>query len=172
MGTPTFKIVVIGNGGVGKSTFVEQAAAGAEGTYVTKLGAMVTPVHLSTNMGDFVFNCWDTAGQEKFGGLRDGFYVQTMGVIYMFDMTSLASYQALPKWHEDVERNTENVPAVVIGNKADTQDRAVPADELTFHLDHDLPYYELSARDDTNLGEPFLSLAQKLIGRSDLALAP
>ncbi|MGW7337318.1 GTP-binding protein [Streptomyces sp. NPDC054808] len=172
MDTPTFKIAVIGNGGAGKTTFVKQAAAGAEGTYLTNLGAMVTPVHLSTNMGELVFNCWDTAGQEKFGGLRDGFYVQTMGVIYMFDVTSLASYQALPEWHEDVERNTEDVPAVVIGNKADAQGRAVPADELTFHLDHDLPYYELSAQDGTNLAEPFLSLAQKLTGRSDLTLTP
>lgn len=170
--TDFFKIVVLGDGHSGKSTFVKKAGAGAESKYSTQFGAEVTPVRLSTNFGEVEFHCWDIAGQEKFGGLRDAFFVQTSGVIFMFDVTSLASYQALPKWHEQVVRTTDDVPAVVVGNKADVQKRAVPADQLTFHLDNGFHYCETSARAGTNLDEPFVWLARKLTGRSDLTLAP
>ena len=40
------------------------------------LGVEVHPLSFHTNRGQLVFNVWDTAGQEKFGGLRDGYYIQ------------------------------------------------------------------------------------------------
>ncbi|MFH8533269.1 GTP-binding protein [Streptomyces tendae] len=175
MGTTTIsKVVVIGDGGVGKTTFLNKVGVPAKGKYVSSHGAQVVPVYMTTNIGDIEFQCWDTAGQEKFGGLRDGFFIQTTGVILMFDVTSLASYQALPAWYEQVERVSDGdvFSAVVVGNKADAQERAVSADRLTFHLDKGLPYCEVSALAGTNLGEPFIWLARDLTGRRDMALVP
>ena len=40
------------------------------------LGVEVHPLRFHTNRGEIIFNVWDTAGQEKFGGLRDGYYIQ------------------------------------------------------------------------------------------------
>ena len=45
------------------------------------------------------FNVWDTAGQEKFGGLRDGYYIQGQCAIIMFDVTSRVTYKNVPNWH-------------------------------------------------------------------------
>ena len=78
-----------------------------------------------TNFGTICFNVWDTAGQEKFGGLRDGYYIQVSrqeglastpesgdshrllrhaqgqcGII-MFDVTSKITYKNVPNWHRD-----------------------------------------------------------------------
>ncbi|MGW0734427.1 GTP-binding protein [Streptomyces sp. NPDC002851] len=166
--------MVIGNGNAGKTTFVRKAGAGAKSEYLTAFGAEITPVCPSTNIGEIGFQCWDTAGQENFGvdAVRDGFYLSTDGAIFMFDVTSLASYQAIPNWHQHVARATDDVPAVVVGNKADAQKRAVPADQLTFHLDKGFPYCETSALAGTNLDKPFVWLARKLTGRSDLTLVP
>ena len=47
-----------------------------EKKYVATLGVEVHPVSFQTNRGQIQFNVWDTAGQEKFGGLRDGYYIQ------------------------------------------------------------------------------------------------
>jgi len=43
---------------------------------VATLGVEVHPLIFHTNRGPIKFNVWDTAGQEKFGGLRDGYYIQ------------------------------------------------------------------------------------------------
>lgn len=74
---PSFKCVLVGDGGTGKTTFVKRHLTGEfEKKYVATLGVEVHPLVFHTNRGPIRFNVWDTAGQEKFGGLRDGYYIQ------------------------------------------------------------------------------------------------
>lgn len=74
---PTFKCVLVGDGGTGKTTFVKRHLTGEfEKKYVATLGVEVHPLVFNTSRGSIRFNVWDTAGQEKFGGLRDGYYIQ------------------------------------------------------------------------------------------------
>jgi len=85
----TFKLVLVGDGGTGKTTFVKRHMTGEfEKKYVATLGVEVHPLDFTTNRGTIVFNTWDTAGQEKFGGLRDGYYINGQCAIIMFDVTS------------------------------------------------------------------------------------
>lgn len=71
---PEFKLILVGDGGVGKTTFVRRHLTGEfEKRYVATLGVEVHPLLFHTNRGQIKFNVWDTAGQEKFGGLRDGY---------------------------------------------------------------------------------------------------
>ena len=86
-----------------------------------------------TNRGAIQFNCWDTAGQEKFGGLRDGYYIQGQCAIIMFDVTSRVTYKNVPSWHRDLVRVCENIPIVLCGNKVDIKDLKVKAKSITFH---------------------------------------
>lgn len=72
-----------------------------------------------TNRGAIKFNVWDTAGQEKFGGLRDGYYIQGQCAVIMFDVTSRVTYKNVPNWHRDLTRVCENIPIVLCGNKVD-----------------------------------------------------
>lgn len=71
---PEFKLVLVGDGGVGKTTFVKRHLSGEfEKKYVPTLGAEVHPMPWTTSRGKLIFNVWDTAGQEKYAGLRDGY---------------------------------------------------------------------------------------------------
>merc|ERR1712051_697130 len=100
---PTFKLVLVGDGGVGKTTFVKRHLTGEfEKKYVATLGVEVHPLVFHTNRGPLRFNVWDTAGQEKFGGLRDGYYIQGQCAIVMFDVTSRVTYKNVPNWHRDL----------------------------------------------------------------------
>jgi hypothetical protein len=73
-GIPQFKLVLVGDGGVGKTTFVKRHKTGEfEKKYVPTLGAEVHPMDFTTDRGKLIFNVWDTAGQEKYAGLRDGY---------------------------------------------------------------------------------------------------
>ncbi|TIA92680.1 hypothetical protein E3P99_00522 [Wallemia hederae] len=176
---PTFKLVLVGDGGTGKTTFVRRHTTGEfEKKYIATLGVEVHPLSFDTNFGKICFNVWDTAGQEKFGGLRDGYYIQGQCGIIMFDVTSRITYKNVPNWHRDLERVCENIPIVLCGNKVDVKERKVKTGAVTFHRKKNLQYFEISAKSNYNFEKPFLWLARKLAGNASLefvaapALAP
>ncbi|XP_034917678.1 GTP-binding nuclear protein Ran-3 isoform X2 [Populus alba] len=153
---PSFKLVIVGDGGTGKTTFVKRHLTGEfEKKYEPTIGVEVHPLDFFTNCGKIRFYCWDTAGQEKFGGLRDGYYIHGNCAIIMFDVTARLTYKNVPTWHRDLCRVCENIPIVLCGNKVD-----------------------ISAKSNYNFEKPFLYLARKLAGDPNLhfvetpALAP
>ncbi|KAI9331555.1 ran GTPase Spi1 [Zopfochytrium polystomum] len=165
----TFKLVLVGDGGTGKTTFVKRHMTGEfEKKYVATLGVEVHPLTFHTNFGPICFNTWDTAGQEKFGGLRDGYYIQGQCAIIMFDVTQRITYKSVPNWHRDLVRVCENIPIVLCGNKVDMKDRKVKAKAITFHRKKNLQYYDISAKSNYNFEKPFLWLARKLIDNAAL----
>ena len=160
---------MVGDGGVGKTTFVKRHLTGEfEKKYVATLGVEVHPLTFYTNRGPIKFNVWDTAGQEKFGGLRDGYYIQGQCAIIMFDVTSRITYKNVPNWHRDLTRVCENIPIVLTGNKVEIKDRKVKAKQITFHRKKNLQYYDISAKSNYNFEKPFLWLARKLAGDASL----
>jgi len=172
-------MILVGDGGVGKTTFVKRHLTGEfEKKYIATLGVEVHPLKFFTNRGPIIFNIWDTAGQEKFGGLRDGYYIQGQAAIVMFDVTSRITYKNVPNWHRDLIRVCENIPIVLVGNKVDIKDRKVKAKQITFHRKKNLQYYDVSAKSNYNFEKPFLWLGRKLTGDPTLifvespALAP
>lgn len=151
------------------------------------LGVEVHPLVFYTNRGPIRFNVWDTAGQEKFGGLRDGYYIQGQCAIIMFDVTARVTYKNVPNWHRDLVRVCENIPIVLCGNKVDIKDRKVKAKSIVFHRKKNLQvsskwclsqcifdsfgvaqYYDISAKSNYNFEKPFLWLARKLVGDPNL----
>ena len=120
------------------------------------------PLDFDTNRGTLRFNVWDTAGQEKFGGLRDGYYIQGQCAIIMFDVTARITYKNVPNWHRDLTRVCEQIPIVLVGNKVDQKERKVTAKNITFHRKKNLPYYDISAKSNYNFEKPFLWLARKI----------
>ncbi|KAJ5321726.1 uncharacterized protein N7506_010856 [Penicillium brevicompactum] len=167
--TPTFKLVLVGDGGTGKTTFVKRHLTGEfEKKYIATLGVEVHPLNFNTNYGAIQFDVWDTAGQEKFGGLRDGYYINGQCGIIMFDVTSRITYKNVPNWHRDLVRVCENIPIVLTGNKVDVKERKVKAKTITFHRKKNLQYYDISAKSNYNFEKPFLWLARKLVGNPQL----
>ncbi|KAL6602944.1 hypothetical protein ACP70R_043305 [Stipagrostis hirtigluma subsp. patula] len=169
VGYPSFKLVLVGDGGTGKTTFVKRHITGEfEKRYEPTIGVEVRPLDFHTSRGKIRFYCWDTAGQEKFGGLRDGYYINGQSAIIMFDVTSRLTYKNVPTWHRDICRVCDNIPIVLCGNKVDVKNRQVKAKMVTFHRKKSLQYYEISAKSNYNFEKPFLYLARKLTGDMNL----
>jgi len=162
---PEIKLILVGDGGVGKTTFVKRHKTGEfEKKYEPTVGVMVHELDFFTNLGQIKFMCWDTAGQEKFGGLRDGYYIEGKAAIVMFDVTSRVTYRNVPHWYKDLVRVCEKIPIVLVGNKCDVQDRVVHPKMIHFHRKKNLQYYDISAKSNYNFEKPFLYIARKLCG--------
>ncbi|KAL4679704.1 hypothetical protein H8959_009354 [Pygathrix nigripes] len=173
-----FKFLLVGDSGTGKTTFVKRHLTGELEKCITTLGVEVHPLVFHTNRGPIKFNVWDTAGQEKFGGLRDGYYNQAQYAIIMFDGTSRVTYKNVPTWHRDQVRCVKTSPSCCVATKWNIKNRKVKAKSIVFHRRKNLQYYDISAKSNYNFEKPFLWLARKLIGDPNLefvamsALAP
>jgi GTP-binding nuclear protein Ran len=162
---PKFKCVLVGDGGIGKTAFAKRHTTGEfQKKYVATMGCEVYPLTFYTTRGRLMFIVWDTAGQEKFGGLRDGYYIQAHCAMIFFDVTSRITLKNVPTWHRSLTGVTDKIPIVLIGNKVDVKDRKIQPKGVKFHRTHNLQYYEISARSNFNVEKPFLYLARKLVG--------
>ncbi|XP_043647069.1 GTP-binding nuclear protein Ran-like [Drosophila teissieri] len=167
----SFKLVLLGDGGTGKTTFVKRHVTGEfERRYIATLGVEVYPILFHTSRGVYRFDVWDTAGQERFGGLRDGYYVQGQCAIIMFDVCSRITYRNVARWHRVLVRVCGNIPIVLCGNKVDIKHRKVRPRRIDFHRKKNLHYIEISAKSNYNYESPFVYLLRKLVDDPSLQL--
>lgn len=175
----SFKVVLLGEGGVGKSTWVKRHLTGDfEKRYKATLGVEVHPLKFNTNYGNICLNVWDCAGQEKFGGLRDGYYIQGNACIVMFDLTSLRTFKNATKWIYDFIRVAgADKPIVLCGSKHDLKHdlgtRNVPNELISDLVQKTrISYFEISSKTNYNFDEPFLEISKRLMGKADLQFVP
>lgn len=166
-----FKILVVGDGGVGKTAFIRRHRTGVfESNYLATTGVEVSPLLFYTSAGKTTFNVWDLAGQVKFGGPRDEYYIGAHAAIVMFDVTGKCTYKSVATWVADIRRVVGDIPIVLCGNKVDCRDRKVTPSDITIHRMLNIQYYDISAKSNYNFEKPFLYLLRRLIGDSNLQL--
>lgn len=165
---PTYKIIIVGDGGVGKTSLIRRHLTGQfEEKYIATLGVEVHPLRFETNYGQICFNIWDCAGQEKFGGLRDGYYIQAHAAIVMYDVSQPETFKNIDNWIVNIRRVCPDIPIVVVGNKVDACGFG-GLRELVW--DKQIQHYYVSSKSNYNYAEPFKYLAQVLMARNDLQL--
>jgi GTP-binding nuclear protein Ran len=163
------KLVLVGDGGVGKTTFVKRHQTGEfEKKHIPTMGVQVSQLQFETTMGQLVYNVWDTAGQERFGGLREGYYLEANCAIIMFDVAVPATYRNVSNWHRDLIHVCPNIPIVLVANKIDTRERKVPSNRVKFHKKNNMSYFEISTKSNYHSEMPLLAIARQLTGNPQL----
>ncbi|MHA1562679.1 MAG: GTP-binding protein, partial [Promethearchaeota archaeon] len=109
---------------------------------------------------------WDTGGQERFRYVRPLYYKGSMGCIILFDLTNRESFDHVPKWLEEVKKESGDIPILLVGNKSDLIDeRTVSLDEaLQISKDLNMFYVESSAKNGKGVGDVFAILSLLMIG--------
>ena len=162
----TIKMILVGDGGVGKTTFVKRHLTGEYvKDYNATAGAETHTMSFYTTKGQIDIEVWDTAGQEKSGtGINSEYYEGADCAIIMFDVTSMITYQNVPKWFKDIVKTCGNIPITLVGNKVDDEDRKLFETDIGFHKKKGISYFDVSAKDNFNIGMPFVSLLRTLTG--------
>lgn len=167
-----FKICLIGDGGVGKTTFINRVLDGPfTKEYVATVGVVVHKATFWVSKDHSIqFEVWDTAGQEKKAGLKDLYYLEADGAMFFYDVTSRVSAKNLPNWIDHFKRAAgDDKPIVIVANKIDCVDRKVNKKNILTSIKRfEYEYCEISARTAHNFDQPFLKLSRKLVNNSQL----
>ncbi|KAM4038799.1 EF-hand calcium-binding domain-containing protein 4B [Anomaloglossus baeobatrachus] len=166
-----FKIVMVGNSSVGKTSFLRRFCEDSfyPGTSAT-VGIDYSVKTVTVENCQVALQLWDTAGQERYRSITKQFFRKADGVVVMYDITSKDTFTAVRQWLTSVEEGAgENIPILMLGNKTDIEkEREVPCG-LGEHLAKDcsLLFYECSASSGHNVKESILHLATILKEQED-----
>eukprot|EP01088_Endostelium_zonatum_P021682 TRINITY_DN871_c0_g1_i1.p1 TRINITY_DN871_c0_g1~~TRINITY_DN871_c0_g1_i1.p1 ORF type:complete len:207 (+),score=19.34 TRINITY_DN871_c0_g1_i1:166-786(+) len=174
-----YKVVVIGDGGVGKTSMLNRFVDNTFSVNVGPTGGQDFKSKLVTIDGKQVkLNIWDTAGQDTTALLTRSYYKEAKGAVLVFDLGEDRTLSNLYNWLEDLNRYAEMEQVkILVGNKNDIEERSVRADEgKRFANDHQLTYMESSAKTGENIENVFSTLARsmhtKFRGRHQQELEP
>jgi len=164
------KVVILGNGGVGKSSLMNRFVNNEfDAQSFHTIGVEFLNKDVQVDETNYTMQIWDTAGQERFKTLRTPFYRGADCCMLVYDVTEKASFDNLGMWRKEFThyadvRDESNFPFVLIGNKIDEPDREVnqaDAEQWCF-TNGKMPYFETSAKDNTNVEKAFVAAAQRV----------
>mmetsp|Transcript_41501 Transcript_41501/g.133459 ORF Transcript_41501/g.133459 Transcript_41501/m.133459 type:complete len:222 (+) Transcript_41501:2-667(+) len=111
---------------------------------------------------------WDTAGQERFRTITQAYYRGAMGILLLYDVTNAKSLQNVRNWVRNIEGNApQTVNKVLVGNKSDmaAQRQVLAAEGQKLADEFGMRFFETSARNNQNVSETFLCLANDVVER-------
>jgi len=165
------KVIILGDSGVGKTSLMSQYTTHRfSKQYKTTIGADFTTKELEVDGTLVTMQIWDTAGQERFQSLGVAFYRGADACMLVFDITKPKTFDSLTNWKDEFliqagPRDPENFPFAVVGNMIDKSDeRRVPTETAKRwcqkDAEHELPYFEVSAKTAEGVDAAFYALAQ------------
>lgn len=179
-----FKICLIGDGGVGKTTFINKVL---NGDFISKYHATQGAVtkYLTLCIGDnsYVrYEVWDTAGQEKNVGLKDGYYIGAVAAFFFFAANSRETMINIPR-HMEAFANAcgvDNPKMFLLANKIDVVKGKVDFSKHIQQVEakYDIKTIQISARTNYNFAVPFENLTRaifrdpNMIITADISMEP
>jgi len=154
-----FKIVLIGDSGVGKSNILSRFTR-KEFNLDSKTTIGVEFAQKTLNIDGKIVRAqiWDTAGQERYRAITSAYYRGAVGALLVYDISKSSSFENVDKWLKELKDHADSQTVVMLtGNKADLKQlRIVPTEEAaTYAQKHNLAFIETSAMDGTGVDKAF-----------------
>ncbi|KAK8633071.1 hypothetical protein V6N13_013925 [Hibiscus sabdariffa] len=164
----SFKILLIGDSGVGKSSLLVSFISAASDDLAPTIGVDFKIKLLTVGGKRLKLTIWDTAGQERFRTLTSSYYRGAQGIILVYDVTRRETFTNLSEvWSREVELYSTNQDCVkmLVGNKVDRDsERAVSREEgMVLAKELGCTFIECSAKTRENVDQCFEELALKIM---------
>ncbi|KAL4254393.1 Ras-related protein RABD2b [Abortiporus biennis] len=161
-----FKLLLIGDSGVGKSCLLLRFAENSfTDSYLSTIGVDFKIRTVDLDGKTMKLQIWDTAGQERFRTISQAYYRGAHGIIVVYDVTDSESFDNVKTWFTEINRHaTEGVQKLLIGNKSDLVEKKVVDFNAAkaFADEKGVTFLETSAKDSSNVDDAFLALARQI----------
>lgn len=168
-GTLRFKVVLLGEGRVGKTSILLRYVRGNfDDSQQSTSQASYLDKKISLTGQAVSLSIWDTAGQERFHSLVPIYYRDANGAVLVYDITDYESFSRVRKWVKELRTNGDsNICIIICGNKIDlAKDRRVTEEEATQYAESvGANHIYTSAKQGKGLDEAFNDLARKMVER-------
>ena len=163
----TFKIIVLGDPGVGKSSLLGRATKNIfNAEYQTTVGFEFLTFTEKIGEKKVKLQIWDTCGQETYKSLISNFYRNASLAMLIYSIDSRESFNNIIKWLKEIKlQSNPDIKVVLIGNKADLENkRQVTIEEGNkFKEENEILFFqEASAKSGINAKEIFHEAAKIL----------
>ncbi|KAI4837838.1 ras-related protein Rab-1A [Plasmodium brasilianum] len=162
-----YKIILIGDSGVGKSCILLRFSDDHfTESYITTIGVDFRFRTIKVDEKIVKLQIWDTAGQERFRTITSAYYRGADGIIIIYDTTDRNSFLHINEWMNEINKYTnEDTCKLLVGNKADCKDEIeiTTTEGENKAKELNIPFVETSAKDATNVELAFTMITQELI---------
>lgn len=161
-----FKVVLIGDSGVGKSNLLSRFTRN-EFNLESKstIGVEFATRSIQVDGKTIKAQIWDTAGQERYRAITSAYYRGAVGALLVYDIAKHLTYENVERWLKELRDHADsNIVIMLVGNKSDLRHlRAVPTDEArAFAEKNGLSFIETSALDSTNVEAAFQTILTEI----------
>ena len=154
-----FKVVLIGDSGVGKSNLLSRFTQNQFNIESkSTIGVEFATKTIVTEGKTIKAQIWDTAGQERYRAITSAYYRGAVGALLVYDIHKHVTFQNVERWLKELRDHADaNIVIMLVGNKSDLRHvRAVATEEaIAFAHQHNLAFMETSALDSTHVNESF-----------------
>ena len=147
----TYKIIIIGDGDVGKSSIMLRFIKNSfDDSINSTIGVDFSSKKIKIKGHDIKINIWDTAGQERYNSITTNYYKNVDAALVIFNLNNKSTFDNVQNiWIKNIQDKCGDIPFILVGNKSDIEEREVfytAGNDLA--NTYNIPYYEISAKND------------------------
>ena len=165
-----FKVLLIGNSSVGKSSLLLRFVDNQwNDLFVPTIGVDFKIRTMEIDNKNVKLQIWDTAGQERFKNITASYYRGAHGIFVVYDISDMESFKNINNWLIEIEKNAnKNVYKILVGNKCDLEDKRTVSYQQGKELaeTYGMQFIETSAKSNTNVDEAFQLLGREVMKMS------
>ncbi|XP_077978364.1 EF-hand calcium-binding domain-containing protein 4B-like isoform X2 [Glandiceps talaboti] len=166
-----YKVVFVGDSGVGKSSFIHRFCNDSfKSNFSATIGVDFQVKNVIVDRKMVALQLWDTAGQERFRSITKQYFRKADGVLILYDVTSESSFTSVRNWMASVQEGVEEgTVTLILGNKLDIEEQRQVKQKEGHRLAEDFEslFFEGSAKSGYNVDECIQAMARKLLERED-----
>ena len=168
------QLLIIGDSCVGKTSLLTRYTTGTfKEEYIATVGIDYYTKNETINDKIISIKLWDTVGQERYKALTQNFFKNAEGVMVVYDITKVESFDNLKFWINSIKQNMENkniiIPVIIIGNKVDMEDMREISNENAenFAKENNYKYFETSAKTGEGIDNAVRELVNQVLNHSN-----
>ncbi|MFX1568162.1 MAG: GTP-binding protein [Promethearchaeota archaeon] len=165
-----FKLLLVGNGGVGKTSLLRRYVDGFfDDSTIMTIGVDFFIKEITFDDAHCLLQLWDLGGQERFRYLLENFVMGARGALLLFDLTRMPKIGDILEWVNIARLHDLNLPILLIGTKNDLEDVIAVDDDSALHLKNTfnmIDFIKTSAKTGYNVDTAFEAITKKLVSLS------